>query len=173
MRKSRGFTLIEVMVTVAIVAILAAVGAPGLNDFLNANKVRAEAQRLSGLFSLARNHAVTHNQALIVYGTVTGSALDIDIYTDDGDATVTFETGNTYIQRSTGSEANLFYDSSAAVSADNAVLFDGKGRLNEAAAATINICSQDLTTGRAVSVNLMGRISISDINDPTNDCDIP
>lgn len=171
MHRVQGFTLIEVMVTVLIVAIIAAIGAPSLKSFMDSNKVRAEAQRLVGILSLARNHAVTNNQAVIVYGSVSNGALSLDLYTDDGDATVTYEAADDdYIQRSPGQESNLDFGSNVVVSADNAVRFDANGRLNETGEAIITICDEDNTMGRQVSVNIIGRATVSDITTPSTGC---
>lgn len=57
----RGYTLIEVMVGVAILGLLLAVGVPNMTDWIVANKARAAAEfYLEGL-SMARRQAVTHN----------------------------------------------------------------------------------------------------------------
>ena len=54
----RGFTLVELMVTVAIVAILMAVGAPQLRGFLQKQQVNADADSLSAAVHLARSEAL-------------------------------------------------------------------------------------------------------------------
>jgi len=49
MRHARGFTLIEVMVTVAIVAILASIALPQYNDYVRRSKISEATANLLGL----------------------------------------------------------------------------------------------------------------------------
>lgn len=172
MRKIKGFTLIEVMVTLVIVSILAAVGVPSLKEFMDRSKVKAETQRVSGLLALARNHAVTNNQPLIVFGTTVDGVLNVDVYTDgDQDNTLTYEEGtDVYIKRSPGFDASLDYGGGNVVFADNAVQFDSNGRLNEPGPGVLTFCNTDRSFGRQITINVIGRASVSQLDDPDNEC---
>jgi type IV fimbrial biogenesis protein FimT len=55
----RGFTLIEALVVIAIVAILAAIGAPSLQSMLRNNRLSAAASAMQVSLNLARSEAVT------------------------------------------------------------------------------------------------------------------
>jgi type IV fimbrial biogenesis protein FimT len=57
----RGYTLIEVMVGVAILGTLLAVGMPNLTNWVVANKARAASEFYLDGLSMARRQAVTHN----------------------------------------------------------------------------------------------------------------
>jgi type IV fimbrial biogenesis protein FimT len=56
-----GFTLVELMVTVAIVAILMAIGAPQLQSFLQKQRVAADVNSLTAAVQLARSEALKRN----------------------------------------------------------------------------------------------------------------
>lgn len=56
--KTRGFTLIEAMVVVAIVTILGAIAAPSFRDLLRGNRLSAVSSALQVSLSLARSEAV-------------------------------------------------------------------------------------------------------------------
>ena len=58
----RGFTLLEMLLVVTIVAILAAVVAVGFTDSGRHRHVRAEAERLARLVELARDEALRGNE---------------------------------------------------------------------------------------------------------------
>lgn len=166
----KGFTLIELLVTLAIVAILAAVGTPSLKSFIDNNKVKAETQRISGIFSRSRNEALTQNRSVIVYGSIVDDALDLDVYTDSLNGVVTYQVGETYILRSKGSAKNLDYGFTDAI-ADNAVRFDNKGRLREGDLSVfLTICDEKNDYGRSIAINRIGRVSVSKLDDPQNDC---
>lgn len=53
-----GFTLVELMVTVAVVAILVAIGAPQLVTFIQKQQVRADVNSLTSAIHLARSEAM-------------------------------------------------------------------------------------------------------------------
>lgn len=161
-QKDKGFTLVEVMVTVAIVAILAALAAPSLKQFLDNNKIRAEAQRIGGLFSFARNYAVTNNQPVVVYVTLSDGVLNIDIYDDDdpGSAVATEPADDIYLQRSQGVATGLNYVIGDNVTDDNAVRFDEKGRI-DTTTATVSISDADNQVGQQFALNAIGRTSFT------------
>jgi type IV fimbrial biogenesis protein FimT len=58
-----GFTLIEAVVALAIMAVLMSVGIPSMSGWLQARKAAAAASFYKEGFQLARSQAVTHNSA--------------------------------------------------------------------------------------------------------------
>lgn len=65
----KGFSLIEVLVVVAIIGVLLALGVPFLNDFLNNAKIRSVASGLADGLQATRMFAIKQNQmAYFVFG---------------------------------------------------------------------------------------------------------
>ena len=77
-RPAAGFTLIEAVVALAIMAVLMAVGIPSLSGWLQARKAAAAASFYKEGFQLARAQAVTHNSAsrLVLAENATSGQMD-------------------------------------------------------------------------------------------------
>ena len=63
---SGGFTLIEIMIVVAIVAVLAAFGVPSMRDMIQASKMRSAGSDLYGALILARGEAIKRRTTVTV-----------------------------------------------------------------------------------------------------------
>jgi type IV fimbrial biogenesis protein FimT len=61
-----GFTLIEMLVVIAISAILLAIGVPSMNSFLERNAVSGQVNTLLGTVALARSEAIKRNGPVTV-----------------------------------------------------------------------------------------------------------
>ena len=60
-RTQRGMNLIEVLVTLGVLAILLSLGAPGFAEWLQAQRVRAAAEALTNGLQVARGEAIRRN----------------------------------------------------------------------------------------------------------------
>lgn len=68
----RGFTLIELMVAVAILAILAALAAPSFNEAILSNKLTSYANNFVASSTLARSEAIKRNSSVTLCRTING-----------------------------------------------------------------------------------------------------
>ncbi|MEI8067766.1 MAG: prepilin-type N-terminal cleavage/methylation domain-containing protein [Candidatus Shapirobacteria bacterium] len=73
----KGFTLIELMVSVTIMAILLGVGVVSLNNFNNSQKVETTKNELISSLKLARNYAITMQLPNGVSGTLNYVQVDL------------------------------------------------------------------------------------------------
>ena len=64
--EDKGFTLLELIVTMAIAAILATVAVPGFTESIIRNRLTTYNNQLVAAFNLARSEAIKRNQQIIV-----------------------------------------------------------------------------------------------------------
>lgn len=60
MYSQRAFTLVEIFIVLALLAILAQLAVPALQDFLERNQQQALYNQIARAVNQARSHAVTH-----------------------------------------------------------------------------------------------------------------
>lgn len=73
-RGSRGFTLVELMVTVAVLGIIAVVAVPAMTDMINNSRVRGASEEVTGALQLARSEALKRNQRIIACASASGTS---------------------------------------------------------------------------------------------------
>lgn len=137
---TRGFTLLELLIVMAIVAIVATLAAPSFNGVLERQRVRTVADMLRSSIDLARSEAVKRN-----------TPITVSRVSDDW---------NKGWQVLAGAE--VVYEApaqpSASITASHTnVQFTGNGRANASASFSIVPASGDTTHASCVEISLSGR----------------
>lgn len=167
--RREGFTLIELMVTLAIFSIIVSAVAPSLNSFFQRNKVAAIVNEHSAAIQLARHTAISQNVFVVVCPTTDQSNCSSDwnltkmVFVDEnGDGQLN---GQEEIIGSANMVKDFFLKSTRG--SLRFAPFNSAQNLT----ATINICPQQGETkfSRAIVVSNVGRVRIE--SDPANiDC---
>ncbi|WP_051207630.1 GspH/FimT family pseudopilin [Saccharospirillum impatiens] len=66
MRSERGFTLIELMITVGIIAVVAGIALPSFQTLIQNNRLTTTGNEALGIFQLARGEAIRNNRRVVV-----------------------------------------------------------------------------------------------------------
>lgn len=73
---NKGFTLIELIITLSITSILLGYGIPSMQEFTKKQNMSAERSRLLVDLSFSRNTAINTNQNIIICPSVSGKSCD-------------------------------------------------------------------------------------------------
>ncbi|WJW75089.1 GspH/FimT family pseudopilin [Thiohalobacter sp. IOR34] len=162
MNSRRGFTLIELMITIAIAAILLTVGVPSFRSIIQNNRITAQANELVTALNLGRSEAVKRGQTITVCASSTGSACTGGW--PDGWLVMTDANGNAALD---GTDAVLrvwegLTGGTTVSASDTALQFDRLGALIGGNPVTINISIPDCTGTelRNITISNTGRVSV-------------
>ena len=87
-KRKKGFTLVELMITVAVIAILALVAAPGLFIYIPTYKVNSATKTLTSQLQLARAEAIAKNLDYRIRIDQGGQTLFVERIEDDKSVTL-------------------------------------------------------------------------------------
>lgn len=157
MLKQRGVTLIELLVTISIAAILLTLGIPSFASFLRSSRVSGATNDLAAVLYLARSEAVKRGAAVTVCPDANSDST-CDASTDWNDGLVVL--ANAAAIRRAAATPQVTITSSA-----NSFVYDSRG---VAAAGTINLvvgtCPE--RSERQIDIAATGRIQVTTVTCP-------
>lgn len=176
--RQRGVTVIELMVTIAVAAILIAIAIPSFATIFNSNRLAGSANELLATLQTARVEAIRRNLRTVVCRSDNGATCNTAagnwggwIAFVDTDNSSTFNAGDVLLS-STLVAASVKITASPAVSgASNQIIFRPDGMAHAASgillAATIGVCiatTQPPQNARDVTIMSGSRLSIDTRN---------
>lgn len=153
--RQSGFTLVELMITIAVLAIVMAFAVPSFNDMTLGSKLRSQANDLVAGAALARSEAIKRNQPVSLCASSNGTSC-----TGSWSQGWIVITGATVIMNH-GAAANGFL----VLSDQTSFTFQPTGV--GATADTLTVCRATPSVGgqeRVVSVSATGRASVERTN---------
>lgn len=162
MTRSRGFTLIELMVTLVLAGVLVGIILPALSGMVYRTELSARTNELSSQLALARGWAVSNGRMAGVCGSSTGASCDgawskgLAVWVDDNRDSVPQDSE---IKRFTDQSTNVVLSAATAE-----VDFDAMGRRvgsDPAFQLTHIKCSSVRPLSNQVTVGTTGRMSMT------------
>lgn len=191
MKKTAGFTIIELMITIAVLGIALAIAVPNMQQFILNNRLTSQLNLLGSSLAMARSEAIKENQVAVVCVTTDGAQCDdsgadwnngwlvfidrnADMDVDGGDVGCAEEAPEDCILlaensfpgvntlRAAGDVADLIaYDGSGSARCDDNA--DGVLEDCDSADTYFVLCDQrGATHARAIAISKTGRASILD-----------
>jgi type IV fimbrial biogenesis protein FimT len=148
-----GFTLVELMVTIAVVAIMVAIAVPSFDTLMQRNRMATAANEIVSALQTARMEAVRRNRRAVLCPTTDGRTcagtdwLRMVVFVDDN-ANATPDAGEAIIREVQAARSDLGI---TAGSANNRIWFRPDGRVSVGAAntATLALTSSKLPAGES------------------------
>lgn len=144
-RKSDGFTLVELMIVIVILAILMAVGVPSFRELIASQRIRAAASALYDSLLLARSEAIKRNNTV----TITVNAGDLA-----NGWNVLLADGTTNIRTQEAFTGLSFAPNSPSLS------YSSLGRLSSGASTTVTISGTGSTKTWTIRADASGRVCV-------------
>ena len=172
LHNSRGITLVELVVVIAIVGVLVGVAGPNFSALIAERSVAAETRRLISALKLARSEARARGSVVTLSRDAgedwSGS---IDIYVDTTSDNNPLNGSDDLVQRSTAANRTVSAIDDQGAS-DQWISFNVKGWLAEAQPLLIAVCSPKLdeSDGMYIAINRVGKIRERQIGTDSRGC---
>jgi type IV fimbrial biogenesis protein FimT len=175
MRTSRGFTLIELMVSIAVLAILLGIAAPSFRSMTATSDLRGVSNELITTLAQARSEAIKRGGRVTVCMSADGAACIATggweqgwiMFNDDthSGTTAVIDTGETVLRVFPSTSSNIVINGNMTYVSYSA---DGLSRLMNGGflAGTLQVCSKvtgisDNERARKLVINNVGRVLVS------------
>lgn len=157
-KQNSGFTLVELMITVALVGVIAALAVPSFATMIANNRLATASNDVVGVLNYARSEAVKRGRSVIVDptdGSDWANGMSVWI---DRNANGSMQDSEE-LRRTSGAPGDVTITSSSNFA------FTGGGLLpNGASAVTIQVCdNRSGESGSSITVTLGGRIRSEDL----------
>lgn len=167
MNKSYGFTLIELMITLAIVAIVLAIGVPSFQGMMRDNRLATQTNTFLAALNLARSEAIKRGRRVTLCKSASGATCEGGggyqqgwiVFVDPNDNAVV-DAGEMILRVEGAMPGNLSLTGNSTVQSYVSYVGDGTSRLVGGGfqAGTLTLCAAP--KARSIIINSVGRVRV-------------
>lgn len=154
MNINKGFTLIELMITVAIMSIMLTIGLPSFQSIIASSRLTSSANAMVSALQLARAEALKQHKTVVIRKKDNDWAKGWEVFVDDLIENKTFDPGETVLVISSSDAVSPTVTVVATYS--NYVSYGANGRVNQAGHFTF--CSD--SDFHSVVIAATGRVRV-------------
>jgi type IV fimbrial biogenesis protein FimT len=160
-RRPHGFSLLELMITITVVAILLAIAVPSFRDVIRRNQVSSASNELLASIAYARTEAIDRGQLVSICPSADGAACTASgqayepgwiIYTypaGAASANKAYAAASSTLLRAIGARAGVSIQSGGTT--NSVITFGQQGQLRPSTALTFVTCARTGTSGTGES----------------------
>lgn len=159
-KKYNAFTLVELLVTLSIVAILAIVALPNMSGFIKNERLTSSINSLLSHLQYARSESILRHRQIVVCASndetsCSGTWVDGWIVFNDDDQSGDLSNAETILKIREKLPANVTLSSSGGTT----VIFDKRGFTPNSASTFIVCDDRGVTSRKSISITNTGRVS--------------
>jgi len=162
---TRGFTLVEILVTLAIAAVLMTVGLPAFNGFIVQQRLTSEANGFAGAVAFARSESTRRGATVSLQAVGNNN----DNEWGEGYCVVVGNPGDCADPLRIFDPADqATMDAQGALNGVETLSFNARGLFTLGNTGQIDLCSDDTLEdpGRQLDISVIGRLNISSLDCP-------
>ncbi|CDH45104.1 GspH/FimT family pseudopilin [Candidatus Contendibacter odensensis] len=169
MNRQRGFTLIELIITVAIVAIVLAIGVPSFQGMIRDNRLATQVNELVTAMNLARSEAIKRGRRVTLCKSADGANCATSggyqqgwiVFVDPNDNAVV-DVGEQVLRVKAAMEGNLTLTGNSTVQSYISYVAGGMSQLVTGGfqAGTLTLCATP--KARSIIINSLGRARLAE-----------